>query len=186
MKWVVTVLLPAVVVPLLLNVFTDWSPRLAQWIVDRASRRMPKRYRDRCADEWRAYLADIPGGLSKLAVALGYWVRIPLLRRAVGAPAFRFRLIRAIGKTPHSLRGTESLIDIGRGAVGGAVGSAIGGSIGGAVGSGIPGGLAIGLIGAVGGAAIGIPVGLAAGEAVSRKRARRSTSPNRSRPRAGS
>jgi hypothetical protein len=28
MKWVVTVLLPVVVVPLLLSMFTDWSPWL--------------------------------------------------------------------------------------------------------------------------------------------------------------
>lgn len=106
-KWVVTVLIPVVVAPILLNVFTDWSPRLAQWIVQRASRRMPKAYQHRCAEEWLAYLADIPGGTSKLVVALGYWVRIPQLRRAVGAPAFRFRVMRATGRTtvasPHNL-----------------------------------------------------------------------------------
>jgi hypothetical protein len=108
-KWVVTVLVPVVIVPILLTVFTDWSPRLAQWIVRRASRRMPEAYQHRCADEWLAYLADIPGGLSKLAVALSYWVRIPLSRRAVGAPALRFRIPGTSG-IPHFLRRVVGLL----------------------------------------------------------------------------
>jgi len=94
MKWVLTVLLPVVVIPLLLAEFTDWCPRLADRIARRASRRMPAEHQQRCAEEWENYLAEIPGRLSKLLAALAYWIRVPLLRRAVGAPAFQKLQVR--------------------------------------------------------------------------------------------
>jgi hypothetical protein len=92
-KWVVTVLVPVVIVPALLTVLGDWSPRLARWIVRRASRRMPEAYEDRCADEWLAYLADIPGGTSKLAVAwlLGSHPSVPQGGRRTSVPVPNFR-----------------------------------------------------------------------------------------------
>ncbi len=107
MKWGLTALL----VPILLRLFFERCPRLAQRIVRRASRRMPEAYQDRCADEWLAYLADTDGELSKLAVALGYWVRIPKFRRAVGAAMFRFRIPRAPGMAGLLRRGVARVAD---------------------------------------------------------------------------
>jgi hypothetical protein len=216
MKWVVTVLLPLVVVPLLLNVFTDWSPRLAQWIVAHASHRMPTGYQKRCAEEWRAYLTDIPGGLSQLAVALGYWIRIPLLRKAVGAPAFRFRALHAISKAAYVLRrSNESLnnvvsgvikifkpiVDIlanisERAAAGGLIAGFYGGFYGGIFGG--VGGFVAGFGGGFGdGVALGTMIGavgsgviggvIGAGGAIVRQyRSRGSTLPIRSRSSTGS
>jgi len=99
-----TVLLPVVIVPLLLTVFTDWCPRFADWMVRRAAGQMPQSHQDRCAEEWQAILADTLGGLSKLAVAVGYWAGVPLLRRAIGASAFRFptRIIQRLRRRGHA------------------------------------------------------------------------------------
>jgi hypothetical protein len=165
-------------------------------------------------DEWRAYLADIPGGLSQLAVALGYWIRIPLLRKAVGAPAFGFQASRAISKADYVLRRrieafnnvvktvsavfeivetvVDVLRDVGEGAMGGGIfigwlGGILGGILGGAgaMGGGFGGGFGGGMLS---GTIVGIVIGTIGTivDMVLQNRTRGSTSPTRSRSSTGS
>jgi lipopolysaccharide/colanic/teichoic acid biosynthesis glycosyltransferase len=46
-------------------------PALGDWIVRLSARRLPPSVRDRYTEEWKAHLAALPGGLSKLVCALG-------------------------------------------------------------------------------------------------------------------
>jgi hypothetical protein len=48
------------------------TPRLAEWLRQRAVRRLPESFRARLDEEWAALLADTPGPLSKLRHAIGF------------------------------------------------------------------------------------------------------------------
>lgn len=49
-------------------------PHLAQWVLRGAIRALPQRLRERYAEEWAADLGDIPGPISKVTWALGFFV----------------------------------------------------------------------------------------------------------------
>jgi hypothetical protein len=51
--------------------FQSWAPRLAERLVLFAARWVPTELRQRLHEEWLGHLAEIPGPLSKLFVALG-------------------------------------------------------------------------------------------------------------------
>jgi lipopolysaccharide/colanic/teichoic acid biosynthesis glycosyltransferase len=71
-------LLASVVVPMLVNEFTDWLPWLATKMVKIAAHNLPLDLRDRYAEEWEAEVRAVPGGgLSKLAVAIRIWLGAP-------------------------------------------------------------------------------------------------------------
>jgi hypothetical protein len=48
-----------------------WLPKLIDRIIDRAVKRLPCEHRERFAEEWRSHIADTPGDLGKLIVAMG-------------------------------------------------------------------------------------------------------------------
>jgi lipopolysaccharide/colanic/teichoic acid biosynthesis glycosyltransferase len=88
---VLAFLATAVLVPLLVNEFTDWLPWFAERLVCAATRALPAAARPRYTDEWLADLDATPGRLSKLAVALRILVRAPVTASIVGgAWPFRF------------------------------------------------------------------------------------------------
>ena len=83
-------LVTAVVVPMLVNEFTDWLPWLSARLVGAAARMLPSAVRPRYTDEWLAELDATPGKLSKLAVAIRIFVRAPATSAAIsGAPSFK-------------------------------------------------------------------------------------------------
>jgi hypothetical protein len=49
-----------------------WFPSLTEFLIDLAVRRLRKHLRERYAEEWRAYLTEIPGETSKLFCAAGF------------------------------------------------------------------------------------------------------------------
>lgn len=51
-----------------------WSPRIAEWLVHRAARRLAPGMQERMIEEWQAHLQAIPGGLSRIVAALGFLV----------------------------------------------------------------------------------------------------------------
>lgn len=72
----------AVLIPLALNEFCDWSPRLARRIVKwTAGRLSDPQAVARYSEEWAADLEDLPGKLSKLGFALGRVVFLPRILR---------------------------------------------------------------------------------------------------------
>lgn len=48
-----------------------WTPSLTEWIVRVAVARLPIEERERFAEEWTSHIADVPGQIGKIAVALG-------------------------------------------------------------------------------------------------------------------
>jgi lipopolysaccharide/colanic/teichoic acid biosynthesis glycosyltransferase len=70
-------LLTAVLVPMLVNEFTDWLPWFAERLVGAAARTLPSAVRPRYTEEWLGELDATPGKLSKLVVAIRIFVRAP-------------------------------------------------------------------------------------------------------------
>jgi hypothetical protein len=50
--------------------FIAWRPRLTDWIVKVAVKRLPERHRERLEEEWLSHISDAPGGLGKIIIAL--------------------------------------------------------------------------------------------------------------------
>lgn len=51
--------------------FKAWSPKVAEWLIERAARQLPFSQRDRYLEEWRSHVCDTPGVLGKIIVAIG-------------------------------------------------------------------------------------------------------------------
>jgi GTP pyrophosphokinase len=77
-------LITAVFLPLLVNEFSDWCPRLAQRLVRWSAHRLrDPDIRARYQEEYLANLARVPGGFSQLLAALGYAANVVAMRRTL-------------------------------------------------------------------------------------------------------
>jgi lipopolysaccharide/colanic/teichoic acid biosynthesis glycosyltransferase len=71
-------IITAVIVPMLVNEFTDWLPWFASRMIRAAARSMPPGLRGRYVEEWQAELEAVPGGnLSKLVFAIRVCAHAP-------------------------------------------------------------------------------------------------------------
>jgi S-DNA-T family DNA segregation ATPase FtsK/SpoIIIE len=78
MRGLVVSLLTLVAIPLLLGEFVDWCPWLARVLVRWAARRLRSpAARDRYEEEWLGNLAQVPGRLGQVAVALSHVAALP-------------------------------------------------------------------------------------------------------------
>jgi hypothetical protein len=70
----------AIVLPLALAEFGDWSPWLAECLVRWAARRLPDpAARSRYEEEWAANLRQVPGKFAPLLTAVGYLTCLPAM-----------------------------------------------------------------------------------------------------------
>lgn len=76
-------LLTVVLVPMLVNEFTDWLPWFAANLIRLAARALPSAIRPRYVEEWLAELDAVPGKWSKLAFAFHIVIRAPATANAV-------------------------------------------------------------------------------------------------------
>ena len=53
---------------------TAWSPKLTRILLKLAVNTMPKLQRDRCREEWQAWIDEFPGHVSKIAAAFGFLI----------------------------------------------------------------------------------------------------------------
>lgn len=78
----------AVLLPLLLSEFGDWSPWLARRVARWTARRLGNRsLAERYEEEWLAELAEVPGKLVPLVVAIGYLAALPRMRWSLRSQA---------------------------------------------------------------------------------------------------
>jgi hypothetical protein len=79
-----TFVLSAIVIPALVNEFSDWCPALALRLVRWTARRLGSSTdAERYAEEWEALLDEVPGKLGKLVKALSLMIYAPVLRRSL-------------------------------------------------------------------------------------------------------
>lgn len=57
---------------LLADEFKSYRSKIVDYLVIRAANKLPENMRERYIEEWRGYLADIPGDLSQVVSALGF------------------------------------------------------------------------------------------------------------------
>jgi hypothetical protein len=118
MRWIAG-LLTLIALPTLRSEIVEWCPRLATRILRAAARRLPDGFQERYEEEWLAHLAELPGRLGGVALALSLYVRAPRISRVITGVAllsetgmigqlgylwkrsvtrFRYRLAGRIGK----------------------------------------------------------------------------------------
>lgn len=103
-------LLATVVLPLLLEILKEWSPRLAQNLIRRAARWLPESHQERYEEEWLAELENKPAGISRLLMAIWFVSSLPLINRALRSPQSRkMRLIDFIALDSHQSGNVGSL-----------------------------------------------------------------------------
>jgi lipopolysaccharide/colanic/teichoic acid biosynthesis glycosyltransferase len=54
--------------------FKAWAPWIIKYIIDRAVRQLPEDQRERFAEEWPSHVNEVPGDISKLLVACGFFI----------------------------------------------------------------------------------------------------------------
>ncbi|MFL1381712.1 NB-ARC domain-containing protein [Nocardiopsis protaetiae] len=102
----------AVALPLLLNEFGEWAPWLAVRIVRWTARRLGHRDDiDRYAEEWEANLNEVPGKLTKLAVAIGMMAYAPRLRGSLKRKRARQVVSSAPSPQPGTFVGREAELE---------------------------------------------------------------------------
>ena len=57
---------------------TAWSPKLSRMLLMLAVKTMPKLQRDRCHEEWQAWIDECSGNVSKVVAALGFLIAAQL------------------------------------------------------------------------------------------------------------
>ena len=62
----------AVISRLLADDIKAWLPKLTDRYIEQAVKGLPEQERERFAEEWRSYVNDTPGDISKLVVAFGF------------------------------------------------------------------------------------------------------------------
>lgn len=67
----VLIFLANVLSSLLANELKEWSPRITKRLIKCAVAHLPQGWRERFEEEWTSHIADVPGDISKVIVALG-------------------------------------------------------------------------------------------------------------------
>jgi hypothetical protein len=65
-------LLGSVLSRLLADELKSWTPRIVNYLIQRATRNLPQDQRKRFDEEWRSHINETPGELGKLLVALDF------------------------------------------------------------------------------------------------------------------
>jgi hypothetical protein len=65
-------LLGSVLSRLLADELKSWTPRIVDYLIQRATRNLPQDQRERFDEEWRSHINETPGELGKLLVAFGF------------------------------------------------------------------------------------------------------------------
>ena len=74
MELIITIVLGvaiSVVASVITNEAYAWMPKICEWLLDRAVRRLPGDLQARYREEWQAHLHDLPNSVTKLTHALG-------------------------------------------------------------------------------------------------------------------
>jgi hypothetical protein len=50
--------------------FKTWTPRMIEWLIRSAVRKLPEDQRERFAEEWQSHIYETPGEIAKFCVAL--------------------------------------------------------------------------------------------------------------------
>ena len=79
-------LIGAILVALFTDEFKAWRPWLTERLVARAVRNLPHAKRERYAEEWPSYIAEIPGEFGKLIAALDILLRASRAMNPTMAP----------------------------------------------------------------------------------------------------
>ncbi len=73
LKWIAGIIALALA-QLFADEFKEWMPSLVRKLVSLAVCGLPRDQRERYDEEWRSYVGDVPGQISKIITALGFCV----------------------------------------------------------------------------------------------------------------
>jgi hypothetical protein len=72
--WWVTAAVGAIAVNLIATELFAWGPRLSEWLMRRAVRRLAPEMQNRMQEEWAGHLQMIPPGLWRMVAAAGFYL----------------------------------------------------------------------------------------------------------------
>jgi hypothetical protein len=72
--WWVTAVVGAIAVNLIASELFAWGPRLSEWLMRCAVRRLAPEMQDRMREEWAGHLQTIPPGLWRIVAAAGFYL----------------------------------------------------------------------------------------------------------------
>jgi hypothetical protein len=62
------------------GILRAWTPWIVRRLIALAVKRLPENQRSRYAEEWPAYVVEMPGEIAKLLAALGFLLAAPRMR----------------------------------------------------------------------------------------------------------
>ena len=80
--WVATVV-GVIAVNLIASELFAWGPRLSEWLMRRAVRRLAPEMQERMHQEWAGLLQTIPPGLWRIVAAAGFYLATPQINVAL-------------------------------------------------------------------------------------------------------
>jgi hypothetical protein len=72
--WWVTAAVGAIAINLIASELFAWGPRLSDWLMHRAVRRLAPEMQERMQEEWAGHLQTIPPGLWRVVAAAGFYL----------------------------------------------------------------------------------------------------------------
>jgi hypothetical protein len=72
--WWVTAAVGAIAINLIASELFAWGPRLSDWLMRRAVRRLAPEMQERMQEEWAGHLQTIPLGLWRVVAAAGFYL----------------------------------------------------------------------------------------------------------------
>jgi hypothetical protein len=120
--WWVGAVAGAIGINLIASELFAWGPRLSEWLMHRAVRRLVPELRDRMQEEWAGHLQMIPPGLWRIVAAAGFYLatgqinvalRVHLLEMWLGRNERRIReLLEQLGQDRSELRDATGRLDL--------------------------------------------------------------------------
>jgi hypothetical protein len=120
--WWVGAVAGAIGINLIASELFAWGPRLSEWLMHRAVRRLVPELRDRMQEEWAGHLQMIPPGLWRIVAAAGFYLatgqinvalRVHLLEMWLGRNERRIReLLEQLEQDRSELRDATGRLDL--------------------------------------------------------------------------
>src|SRR4051794_39607551 len=70
--WWLSAAIGGIVLNLIASELFAWGPRLSEWLMQRAVRRLAPAIRERMHEEWSGHLQSIPAGFWRIIAAVGF------------------------------------------------------------------------------------------------------------------
>jgi hypothetical protein len=102
--WWVTAAVGAIAINLIASELFAWGPRLSEWLMHRAVRRLAPELQDRMQEEWAGHLQMIPPGLWRIVAASGFYLATRQINVALRVQLFETYIDMLLERNERRIR----------------------------------------------------------------------------------